>query len=200
MVVRLQYTPPLGACTRSRSRVLLTVCYAPCEASMLAPRSSRRCGGRYASECSVHQPGRSLGEMFAVVNHKHLPFVAQGLDEGVRDRMSRLLRRPDGLLRQSLRSLSRGSLLWKGSAPPSQPRWQPGRQACTVDDPSGSHERRSSHAGVRRKAHRWRSPARASERSSAASSATSPGRLPRAGLLHRLFLADKAIRREPRRR
>jgi len=38
------------------------------------------------------------------------------------------------------------------------------------------HRRLRPHAGICRKAHRWRSLARASERSSAASSATSPGR------------------------
>ena len=37
-----------------------------------------------------------------------------------------------------MRSVARGSLLWKGSTPPPQPRWQPGGQPSAVHDLSPS--------------------------------------------------------------
>jgi hypothetical protein len=102
-----------------------------------------------------------------------------------------------GVLRQSVRGLSHRSLLRQGRAASPQPRGEPRGQPCAVHDLPGSDAPRSSHQGIRRKAHRG-GQEQARDRP-LPQAIRRQGDLPSADLLRRLLLADRVIRRSPHR-
>src|SRR5215217_7746508 len=98
-----------------------------------------------------------------------------------------------GLLRQSVRGSSHRSLLRQGRPTPSQPRWQPGGQPCTIHDLLSSDAPRSSHhAEIRRKAHRGGQ--EQARDHPLPQTLHSQGGLWRADLLRRPYLADSSKR------
>jgi hypothetical protein len=147
-------------------------------------KGDRRTGRTARSAGGASRPGAGLFGRHRYRPRRHATDCGRGQSQEVEKR---------GFLRQSLRSVARGSLLWKGSAPPPQPRWQPGRQPSALHDLSGSYETGSSHQGVRRQTHcRGQEQARDHPLPQAL---RRKGGLPRASFLWRLFLAEKAMRR-----